>query len=279
MSDIFKSVFDAWDERIRSPILGSIAFVYFAFYWKPLFVLFFSTDPASERMAEFNQGLEPWCWVAAVPFVEQWIWPAMPLLLGLLLAFISPWIKFGGAWIAKWANECLARLQEGEASEKRKRLYEKEAEELEKKTDRDVAIVESQGRIREAEENRKIRDSERLQQAEELGADVKEDILSSRDQSPRSLAASITNLERMMLKNAALGKRATISHRKYLGGQTFFAGSHEIIQDGTPQAVADIEHAIENLESLGLVRETGGKKEIYKVTKLGFEVAGTIEEE
>ncbi|AVW93213.1 hypothetical protein [Celeribacter baekdonensis] len=262
--DFLKSIFDAWDERIRSPILGSILFIYLACNWRALFFLFFADDTAAERLAYFDSHTSLWSTLI------------FPLVGGLVLAWLAPWVKFGGAWVAKKANLALAKLQEGEASDKRKRQYEKEAQELEAKTGRDVAIVESQGRIRAAEERLQIQDEQVLQEAAQVSLETKEEIETSRGRKNNAIADSLSPMARKLLIAAVNDKSGIIMQRSYIGGTAFSVGGEEIMHDGTRRGLAEVEAAIEELVRQSLVRSRGSKGEIFEVTKLGFEVAEAL---
>lgn len=158
MSDFLKSVFDAWDERIRSPILGSFVIAYVVFNWQAFFILFLSEGPAWQRLDRFND-MTDW-------FSLFWC----PLGLGLLLAIISPFLKFFGAWAARYPNKWLHSLQADEASGKRLRTYELEQLEIDARASRD-----------RARENAIVEQGRRLKEAENVGEDVRASVLEERD--------------------------------------------------------------------------------------------------
>lgn len=55
MYETLKEVIEAASNRVRSPILGMIALVYFYLNWKPLFLLMLSDEPAEKRLQLFDQ--------------------------------------------------------------------------------------------------------------------------------------------------------------------------------------------------------------------------------
>jgi hypothetical protein len=156
MTSVVSSFFDALGERIRSPILGSVALVFVSCNWKSLFYLFFAEQAVSVRLRFFELNTD---WVSL-------FW--LPLGIGIILAFIAPLLTLLGAFAARWANRELAILQEEQASLKRIRGYEFEAKELNAATDKKVAEVNQQRKIQEAEENLKIEAQERLEKAGEI---------------------------------------------------------------------------------------------------------------
>lgn len=271
MSDFLKSVFDAWDERIRSPILGSIALVYLAFYWKPLFVLFFSTDPASERMAEFNQGLEPWSWVAAIPFVETWVWPVVPLLLGLVLAFISPWIKFGGAWVAKRANERLAKLQEDEASAKTIRSFDNAVAELEAKKKLDVAEAARKQEILKIE----LATQEQLENAD-VSEDFKAKVIDMQIGSAEG-ASKLTEIEKRILVVGSNLNQKIFTYGKDSSLNVFQNDLKEVIPDiNSARVKSEVDDALVKFENLKLAQNDGYGG--YSLTSKGYNLSDELKQ-
>lgn len=146
MTDLFKEIWEAASQRIRSPFLGSIVFAFVAINWRALFYLFFAETSVITRLTYFRMRTDLYTLYLA------------PLVVGLLLALAMPWLKFVGAWIAVKPAAKLAELQSGEAS--RRRIAE-----LDLKTAEDEALE----RSREASERRKIKEQQRLSEAEEVG--------------------------------------------------------------------------------------------------------------
>ncbi|WP_417812660.1 hypothetical protein [Thalassospira alkalitolerans] len=165
MKDFFDSVFEAWSERIRSPILGSIAIVYLLLNWQPLFYVFFGKVSVLERFQYYNCQPSRWKLLDYLPneTLRSYIWSATPILLGLTLAFLLPWVRYYGATLAKSANAKLSTLQENEASRKRIREYKKEKEEVDAKAALDASREEAQ-----------LAKERRTKQAEEIGEGASE---------------------------------------------------------------------------------------------------------
>ena len=79
---------------------------------------------------------------------------------------------------------------------------------------------------------------------------------------------------RDLLKSAAQGE-GMIMRLKVLGGPMIQIGGHLFNKQGDPRDTAKWEAAIDELERQGFV-ETSGKREIYRVTHAGYEVADLL---
>ena len=77
------------NSRIRSPIVGSVALVFFSINWKSIFYVVFSGELAEDRFSFFDANTSVWTLFA------------LPIALGLLLAWAAPWISFYGAKLAR----------------------------------------------------------------------------------------------------------------------------------------------------------------------------------
>lgn len=117
MTDLFKDIIKAWEERVRSPFLGSIGIAFVACNWKPIFYLLFSGEPVLDRFAFVDANTN-----AASLLLK-------PVVLGVLLAIAIPWLKFFGAWVAKAPTARLNSLQGDLASKRRINEFTKATEE------------------------------------------------------------------------------------------------------------------------------------------------------
>lgn len=265
MSDFLKSVFDAWSDRIRSPIIGSVFLVYVACNWKALFYLFFADVPVAVRLAYFE--LE-------TTSLSLWI---IPLIGGMVLSVAIPWVKFVGAWVAQWAELKLSILQETQASGKRTRAFQSEVGELKAKTSFEIAKIQEQGRIRAAEENSKIEAEKLLKKAGGVSSKVKDELVESRKAEFKRVGGSLSEKGREILTMAARDKSGEIMMHAFIGGTKFSAGGQELEHDGSRRSMAEIEGAIEELEEAALIRPRGSKREIFELTQRGFDVAEVLQ--
>lgn len=104
MFDIFKEGAEAWFQRIKSPILGSILFSFIAINWKVLFFVVFSDAPILTRFAFFDQNTD---WITLF---------FLPVVIGVVLGVLSPFVNYGGSFVVKWPVEEMRILQAESAS-------------------------------------------------------------------------------------------------------------------------------------------------------------------
>ncbi len=156
--DFIKDSTDAWLSRIRSPILGSIGLTFVVFNWKPLWYLAFSEQSVAVKFRFFDINTSN----ASLYY--------FPVLVGLLLALATPWVKLAGALMATRPVSLLRRLQFDQAHEQKIYRWEKEAE-------AEVA----QAKVEEARERRAIDAAKRIEEAESIsGSEVADEILEQR---------------------------------------------------------------------------------------------------
>lgn len=87
--EIIKEIIAALNSRIRSPIVGSIILVFVAANWKPIYYMTFSGELVENRFHYFDNHTSGWTLFA------------IPIGLGFLFAYVSPWITLIGAKLAK----------------------------------------------------------------------------------------------------------------------------------------------------------------------------------
>ena len=159
MTDLFKDIVKAWEERVQSPFLGSIGIAFVACNWKPIFFLLFSGEPVLDRFAFVDANTN----LTSLLF--------KPVLLGVLLAIAIPWLKLFGAWVAKAPTTRLNDLQGDLASKRRINEFNKAAEE-------EAAKAKFEARY----EQRKIEAAKRLEEAKSVGdEDVVGELLYARE--------------------------------------------------------------------------------------------------
>lgn len=109
--DVLKEIFTAFNSRIRSPIMGSIIIVFIALNWKPIFYVLFSGEVVENRFQFFDANTDN--------YTLFWY----PLLIGIFLAVISPWISLLGGWVAQYP---ISKHKKLELSNEHDLLIEKE---------------------------------------------------------------------------------------------------------------------------------------------------------
>ncbi len=146
--DVWKDAYDAYRERLRSPVLGSIVFSFLAFNWKPVWFLIFAEVPIPEKFAFFD---------ATTTSRSLYLWP---ILSGLIISLGLPWLKYAGAWCAAMPVRKLKTLQADEASDQRVADYGRKTEEEFARAKHEQIVA-----------NREIEWAKNLKEAEEIGGD------------------------------------------------------------------------------------------------------------
>ncbi|MBY5990213.1 hypothetical protein [Roseovarius atlanticus] len=165
MTEFLKDLAKAWDDRIRSPFLGSVAIVFVIYNWKPLFYLVFAEVKVTEKFKFFDENTDE---------CSLFWWP---LLVGVGLAFAAPWLKLFGAWLARSPSSRLKRMQGDSSREHRIEEFKKSAEEESAKA-----------ALEDAREKRQIAAARRKQEAEELDDDqLIEELETERERGTTSL--------------------------------------------------------------------------------------------
>jgi hypothetical protein len=76
-----------------------------------------------------------------------------------------------------------------------------------------------------------------------------------------------------LLVEASLDRSGHILHMRFIGGITVQTNGKQFIEDNNPRSRAAWEGALEELENLDLVKTLGHKREIYQLTREGYDVA------
>lgn len=84
MGDVLKDIFEAANNRIRSPFVGSIIIVFLAVNWRPVFNLLFGETEVLVRIAHFDN---------VTTWQSLYVWP---IVGGVVFALASPWLKHVG---------------------------------------------------------------------------------------------------------------------------------------------------------------------------------------
>lgn len=87
--DGIKEIFEAFSQRIKSPIFGYVILAFLAVNWKPVFFLLFSGEPASAKFTYLDTNTSWWALLV------------LPLFFGVLAALAAPWVSL---WGAIWAE-------------------------------------------------------------------------------------------------------------------------------------------------------------------------------
>ncbi|MCW0053334.1 hypothetical protein OIV36_28055 [Burkholderia pseudomallei] len=85
----------------------------------------------------------------------------------------------------------------------------------------------------------------------------------------------LTKEAAFMLKSAAEND-GTITHLQHLGGCMIQTNDTNFVEDQSPRNIAIWEGAIGELESFGLIQATSAKRQMFRVTRDGYEMAEVV---
>lgn len=265
MTDLFKDIIKAWEERVRSPFLGSIGIAFVACNWKPIFFLLFSGEPVLERFAFFDSN------TSSVTLFWN------PLWIGFLLTLAIPWLKFMGALIAKAPTTLLNSLQGDLASERRIHAFAKAADEEEAKA-----------RLEAAQEQRRIDAAKRLEEAKSVGGnEVVGELLNERkakslDSGQEGRAdnfkRNITTVQKAILMMIGDVDSGGISLKRIMGNPKFRDDASKVFSNPTSTRLeVEAQAGLAWLKNQGLVTEK--YDDTLVLTKEGYEVYDRLRSE
>ena len=167
MVEYFKELVAAANSRVRSPVLGSIALVFFALNWKEIFYVLVADTSVQIRLSYFEVN------------TDQNSLVVYPILGGISFALCLPWVNFLGSFFARIPVRLLKSMQGDE--QQLLRLSElKNAAELEH----------AKARLEQEKEQRVLDAAERLKKANEISPDTAADLQENRSTEPEELSLS-----------------------------------------------------------------------------------------
>jgi len=258
MTDLFKDVLKAWEDRVRSPFLGSIGIVFIVCNWKPIFYLLFADKPVRAKFL----------FVDANTTSATLLWK--PIIIGVLLALATPWFKLFGARLAKLPTSLLNDLQGDIASKRRVNEFRKSADEENAKAE-----------LEAAKEQRKIAAARRLEDAKTIGDDdVVEELKSERaaQSNPIIEANEIVEIEDKLSPIAVaiilkLGAPQTgeVTQNDLLRDANFLQQLSKILpSDNRTRMRVETEAGLKKLEALSIATSDFNSK--WTLTKIGYEL-------
>ena len=84
---------------------------------------------------------------------------------------------------------------------------------------------------------------------------------------------NLSDDERELLNAAAQSQNGDIKHVSTLGGIRLGAGGREFIEAGNPRSEARWIHALQGLEDKGLIEPLTPKRQVFRVTHTGYQIA------
>lgn len=154
-------IFETFQNRVKSPVFGSVVFSFLVWNWKAVLFLAFETNASMvQRFQYFENETNRW---------DLFFWP---LLFGVTLALVLPFVNLLASRLIKWPVQELRMLGIRAASERdtekqklarlrRTEEAEHDKDEIEKRERREKEILERAKRDQEAAleiQDKKIRD-------------------------------------------------------------------------------------------------------------------------
>jgi len=181
-SDFVKEISETLSTRVKSRIFGSVFVVFAIWNWQIFYYFFFAEVPVKEKLNYFNNEVD----------FKNYV---IPLSIGFLLAYFTPWIQFFGEKMAELPESKRREIKENTRLAFKKGKVENERLLLEWKNLQEKSIVEEA-----------VIDSEVAKiENSEIREHVEEKIASSRE---KTSSNSTRNFEDMI--TAAIGDVASI---------------------------------------------------------------------
>lgn len=259
MGDVLKDIFEAANNRIRSPFVGSIIIVFLAVNWRPVFNLLFGEAEVLVRIAHFDN---------VTTWQSLYVWP---IVGGVVFALASPWLKLIGAAFAALPIKLLNNLQQSE--EVARQVFA-----LEQSTKLDIAMakqIEAKARREGEEENRQIEAAERLKRAAETGDEALKEKL--RSQVAAQTVKKENGLEQLTdMEKVLIGYVGEMDGRdpnifKFSESAKVQKIATEFIPNITPRRLrVDGDNALNSLHQKRLMTKLGNGS--LELTSLGYKV-------
>jgi len=245
--EFLKDISEAWAQRVRSPILGSIAISVFVINWKSFWFLFFAKTDVLEKFAFFDSSTNT--------LTLFWF----PLLIGLGLALGLPWVQLGGAILARRPIERLRRHQSDALHEQR--IYQ---------LNHQIKEEEQRAQLDKTREEAKIAAAERLERAQEIGQNLAEDIIDDRQATSKDTAEpALSKEERDLLCVIAKDGNGFVGTFEIDEGFRFVAGDIEFIIPH--RRLLELNASLEKFRELDYLREFENE-----LTLSGYKLADDI---
>lgn len=251
--DFLKEAYEAWSQRVKTPLVGSIVIAFFGWNWKPIWYLFASDESAAMRLRFFEMNTN-WQTLFAGPSIS-----------GAILALVVPWLAFGGAYFTVKPFAHLKKLQQKMITDQRVHRYEEEGREEEAKE-----------RLRSKRADNALQKLEQVKQAEAMGDEELAESIKADDidiSNPETIARNLTKMEARVLKvlKASSNRSVRLEH--------FDNGNRSVVR--SPLGFAERREYLEakvalgDLQLKGLVE--GVKMNENRLTLKGFEVADYLD--
>ena len=268
MTDFFAQSLQAFQERMRTPWIGSILIAFLLWNWQPLLFLVASDTALLTRFTYFESHTG-WCSL----FVG-------PVIAGFLFAAAKPWISLGMDWLGAWAIHRSRLRADRLAEDRRSKRLDLQAKSLKEEDEIENEVIdqaiERRKKIDEAQLNED--EKEQLQQKlrtlqptpeEEDSGPVDEEtsayaVLNLLDEHRKIVLRGLARLERGVAQVISKPNEGT-----------------QLIDPKSGRTICElnfnIKSALGSLETYKLV-ETHNH-DLYKITEFGRKAASLSEEE
>lgn len=258
MLDVFKDGAEAWLQRIRSPLIGSIVLAFVAFNWKAIFFVVFSDQAILTRFAFFD---------AQTSFKTL---ACYPISFGLFLGFLTPFLNYFGSLIAKWPTEKLRLLQAQSAHavmiKKAEFVIEREMKSAEFK----------EAALRDAEATQAI-DEANLSEATREKLDQKVEDLQIESALKNAHHPTLDSDDKAILSFAANSPDGTfITDRNKLSFAIKNDAPKKMEVGQGHRGEKRLEDALSYLEQEGLLVHVSALGNRYEITRLGYEAVDSF---
>ncbi len=266
-----KEVFEAAEERIKSPILGSIVIAFILMNWKAVYFVVFSGDIALMKFNYFDAN------TTAKSLL-------LPIPIGFAAALVVPWVSFIGSFLVELPNRKMKLLQDESThkilQEKNKLATVREN----KKTIYENSLIAEAKRDQEIQsiEDNKIRGELEAKVAESRSIEEEQ---GSQNLNPNELTNYIRNMSQEEI--GLIRHLARIDAGKFvitnkpnsneMVSITFLDSKSEIISvDSRHRLLLKYEEAVKNLLKHEFIAPTGNPFEL-EITSMGYDLADRIE--
>ena len=273
MTDFMKTVFDAWGERIRSPIISSVFLAHLSINWAAYFFLFFADSDAPRRIEYFQNQTNVWTLFL------------YPVTAGLIIAFFIPYVTLLGAILSRLPKRWLSDVQEVEASKKRIKKLESETAELEERKKHEFAKRRYAAELQAEAESYIIEENKRLKMAEDVSEETKEEVLKLREVATANERQELGEDANKILLYAKNGNVLKLNHQKvYSMSKATYPG----IEIGTARVAdagdderkySEFLTGLEELNERGLLQELKGTSDNFAYYDILPNALGLITEQ
>lgn len=255
--EILKEFFSTAGGRLRSHFFGSILLSLLVFNWKPVLYLLYSNVPI---LAKFT-------------YMENNTVLATPIVVGILIAILSPWVTAAGASLAQKPVEMVVTMQDRAKHARAIKLLAFESDENQKKAELAKSVDDALKSIEDDDIRDKLREDSISDRSDKSEFDLVPNISTSID--ALAIIEALSPLEITIIKRLAKPKGALLT---VIENETISS----ILIDGQPvpnNPIDEYKTSIANLKSLDLIRSRIAHTTmvaVYELTDSGQEISWLI---